>query len=253
MDVPIPSHSGRCTVFPQVSTLGSPIGIARKRQQTTAPSWSKSADATTSMATITASRDLFDVKTSSSQLSQRSNRTQEVNTSGSCGGGSSGGINSNSSRRVLLQSSPIVKRTYQNMPRGRRASRNKGKRRSLSPSSPTPHHHSPDHHSPDHHRPDHHRSYHHDRHHHGNSSPSSGSESDSQNGAVETACPHCSKSYRQNNSFYKHLYEHHPQWCHVSEAFGLSKHKQVMLMQAVDLLLAIRQPDQYAIHPLVRF
>lgn len=115
----------------------------------------------------------------------------------------------------------LLKRSYQNIPRGRRASRNKGKRNSLTS--------------------------------HGTSSPSSGSESEGSNGAIETSCPHCKKSYRQNNSFYKHLYEHHPQWCHVSEQFGLSKHKQVMLMQAVDLLLSIKRPDEYAIHPLVRF
>ena len=86
------------------------------------------------------------------------------------------------------------------------------------------------------------------------SSPSSDSESDNgSNGAVNTRCPHCSKSYRQNNSFYKHLYEHHPQWGNVSTSLGLSKHQQVMLMQTADMLLSFRKPEEYAIHPFVRF
>lgn len=76
---------------------------------------------------------------------------------------------------------------------------------------------------------------------------------DEESGAVDTSCPQCGKSYRQNNSFYKHLYEHHSKWDYVSETFNLSKHQQVMMMQGAELLLSLHRPLTYGLHPLVRF
>ena len=76
---------------------------------------------------------------------------------------------------------------------------------------------------------------------------------DVESGAVDTKCPQCGKSYRQNNSFYKHLYEHHAKWDYVSETFNLSKHQQVMMMQGAELLLSLHQPLTQGLHPLVRF
>jgi len=66
-------------------------------------------------------------------------------------------------------------------------------------------------------------------------------------------CPHCGKEYRQNNSLYKHLYEHHPYWQEVAKTFNLSKHQQVMLMQSAEVLLSFKRPDSYAQIPPVRF
>eukprot|EP00049_Salpingoeca_infusionum_P014196 m.264579 g.264579 ORF g.264579 m.264579 type:complete len:336 (+) comp15618_c0_seq8:659-1666(+) len=83
--------------------------------------------------------------------------------------------------------------------------------------------------------------------------PSSDEESDEADGSVDTSCPYCHKSYRQNNSFYKHLYEHHPQWSTVSKTYSLSKHQQVMMMQTAELLLSLRNPEKHGVQPLVRF
>lgn len=66
-------------------------------------------------------------------------------------------------------------------------------------------------------------------------------------------CKRCGKEYRQNNSLYKHLYEHHPGWNGVSKHYNLSKHQQVMMMQGAEVLLSFRQPERYfRAHP-VRF
>lgn len=72
-------------------------------------------------------------------------------------------------------------------------------------------------------------------------------------GSVPTFCPHCNKEYRQNNSFFKHLYEHHPFWQSVAKEHNISKHQQVMLMQTAELLLSLRYPQTYGRNPLVKF
>mmetsp|Transcript_5132 Transcript_5132/g.15659 ORF Transcript_5132/g.15659 Transcript_5132/m.15659 type:complete len:112 (+) Transcript_5132:289-624(+) len=66
-------------------------------------------------------------------------------------------------------------------------------------------------------------------------------------------CGSCKKKYRQHNSYYKHLYEHHPFWNHVASEFQLSKHGQVMLMQSAEVLLSFKKPDVYGDIPPVRF
>jgi uncharacterized C2H2 Zn-finger protein len=66
-------------------------------------------------------------------------------------------------------------------------------------------------------------------------------------------CTHCSKKYRQHNSYYKHLYEHHPFWTDVAIEFALSKHGQVMLMQTAEVLLSFKAPEVYGVIPPVRF
>lgn len=94
--------------------------------------------------------------------------------------------------------------------------------------------------------------HHHDR----NSGSSNDGKEDADNsadGAVDTSCPQCGKSYRQNNSFYKHLYEHHAHWQTVADTLKVSKHQQVMMMQTAELLLSLSHPLSYGLHPLVRF
>lgn len=66
-------------------------------------------------------------------------------------------------------------------------------------------------------------------------------------------CQHCFKKYRQHNSYFKHLYEHHPFWSDVASEYQLSKHGQVMLMQTAEVLLSFREPDVYGTIPSVRF
>lgn len=66
-------------------------------------------------------------------------------------------------------------------------------------------------------------------------------------------CTHCHKTYRQHNSYFKHLYEHHPFWENVSTEFNLSKHSQVMLMQTAEVLLSLKRPQAYGDIPRVRF
>ena len=66
-------------------------------------------------------------------------------------------------------------------------------------------------------------------------------------------CTHCHKTYRQHNSYFKHLYEHHPFWEDVSTEFNLSKHSQVMLMQTAEVLLSLKRPQAYGDIPRVRF
>ena len=58
-------------------------------------------------------------------------------------------------------------------------------------------------------------------------------------------CGLCSKRYQQHNSFYKHMYEHHPFWGTVSHDLGLSKHAQVMMMQSAEVLLSFKKPKVY--------
>ena len=79
------------------------------------------------------------------------------------------------------------------------------------------------------------------------------SEEDEEDGAVSTQCPHCNKTYRQNNSLFKHLYEHHPHWQHVSEQYNFTKHSKVQIMQTAELLLSLKSPTLHGLQPLVRF
>jgi uncharacterized C2H2 Zn-finger protein len=79
------------------------------------------------------------------------------------------------------------------------------------------------------------------------------SEEDEADGAVSTQCPHCNKTYRQNNSLFKHLYEHHPHWQHVSEQYNFTKHSKVEIMQTAELLLSLKAPTIHGLQPLVRF
>lgn len=58
-------------------------------------------------------------------------------------------------------------------------------------------------------------------------------------------CSLCKKQYQQHNSFYKHLYEHHPFWGNVANSLGLSKHAQVMVMQSAEVLLSFKKPGIY--------
>lgn len=66
-------------------------------------------------------------------------------------------------------------------------------------------------------------------------------------------CCLCHKQYQQHNSFYKHLYEHHPFWPTVSSKYQLSKHQQVLLMQTAEVLLSFKKPNVYGRIPAVRF
>eukprot|EP00045_Choanoeca_perplexa_P001497 m.19971 g.19971 ORF g.19971 m.19971 type:complete len:237 (+) comp10982_c0_seq1:445-1155(+) len=79
------------------------------------------------------------------------------------------------------------------------------------------------------------------------------SSEDEADGAVSTQCPHCNKTYRQNNSLFKHLYEHHPHWQNVSEQYNFTKHSKVQIMQTAELLLSLKAPTQHGLQPLVRF
>lgn len=81
----------------------------------------------------------------------------------------------------------------------------------------------------------------------------SSEEEDETDGAVSTQCPHCNKVYRQNNSLFKHLYEHHSEWGAVSKSLNTSKHQQVQMMQTAELLLSLRAPITHGLQPLVRF
>jgi hypothetical protein len=61
-------------------------------------------------------------------------------------------------------------------------------------------------------------------------------EEEADDGSVPTFCPHCHKEYRQNNSFFKHLYEHHPAWQLIAKEFNVSKHQQVDSEPSLSLL-----------------
>ena len=65
-------------------------------------------------------------------------------------------------------------------------------------------------------------------------------------------CRLCNKSYRQHNSFFKHLWEHHPYWKMIHRRFRLSKHGQTLLMQSAEVLLSFRKPHVYGSIPTIK-
>eukprot|EP00730_Choanoeca_flexa_P004916 TRINITY_DN11841_c0_g1_i1.p2 TRINITY_DN11841_c0_g1~~TRINITY_DN11841_c0_g1_i1.p2 ORF type:complete len:264 (+),score=58.99 TRINITY_DN11841_c0_g1_i1:492-1283(+) len=79
------------------------------------------------------------------------------------------------------------------------------------------------------------------------------SDDDVTDGAVSTQCPHCNKTYRQNNSLFKHLYEHHPHWEQISDMYNFTKHSKVQIMQTAEFLLSLKSPTRHGLQPLVRF
>lgn len=65
-------------------------------------------------------------------------------------------------------------------------------------------------------------------------------------------CCMCGKQYSQHNSYFKHLYEHHPSWTSVSRRFRLSKHQQVIMMQSAQALLSFKRPNNPLAIPCIR-